>query len=70
MSRIPFDRDAITISSREAQRLLRSAGLDVVRTDFQFLFPRALKALRRLEPAAARLPLGAQYQVLARLREN
>ncbi len=66
MSRIPFDRDAIMISSLEAQRLLRSAGFEVVRTDFQFLFPRALKALRGLEPAAARLPLGAQYQVLVR----
>ena len=66
MSRIPFDRDAIMISSLEAQRLLRSAGFEIVRTDFQFLFPRALKALRGLEPAAARLPLGAQYQVLVR----
>jgi SAM-dependent methyltransferase len=66
MSRIPFDRDAIMISALEAQRLLRSAGLEVVRTDFQFLFPRALKLLRGLEPAAARLPLGAQYQVLCR----
>jgi SAM-dependent methyltransferase len=66
MSRIPFDRDAIMIAAPEARRLLSAAGFEVVRTDFQFLFPRALKALRGLEPSMARLPLGAQYQVLCR----
>ncbi|HEV3059050.1 MAG TPA: class I SAM-dependent methyltransferase [Vicinamibacterales bacterium] len=68
MSRIPFDRDAIMIAAPEARRLLRAAGFDVVRTDFQFLFPRVLKVFRGLEPLAAGLPLGAQYQVLGRRR--
>lgn len=66
MSRIPFDRDAIMIAVPEARRLLSAAGFEVVRTDFQFLFPRALKMLRGLEPSMARLPLGAQFQVLCR----
>jgi SAM-dependent methyltransferase len=66
MSRIPFDRDAIMVAAPEARRLLSAAGFEIVCTDFQFLFPRALKALRGLEPAMARLPLGAQYQVLCR----
>jgi len=68
MSRIPFDRDAIMISAIEARRLLRAGGLDVLSTEFQFVFPRVLGALRGLEPFLARLPLGAQYQVLARKR--
>ena len=34
MSRIPFDRDAITLSMLEASRLLRAGGFEVLRTDF------------------------------------
>lgn len=66
MRRIPFDRDAVMLSAPEAQRLLRAGGFEVARTDFQFIFPSGLRALRGLEPALSRLPLGAQYQVLAR----
>jgi SAM-dependent methyltransferase len=66
MSRIPFDRDAITLSGLEASRLLQSGGFEVLRTDFLFVFPHALRWFRGLEPALSRLPLGAQYQVLAR----
>jgi SAM-dependent methyltransferase len=66
MSRIPFDRDAVTLSPPAARRLLRSAGFEVVRTDFRFIFPRALKWLRGLERPLAPFPLGAQYLVLAR----
>ncbi|MBW7907511.1 MAG: methyltransferase domain-containing protein [Kiritimatiellae bacterium] len=65
MSRIPFDREAITLAPPEARRLLRASGLQVRRSDSYFYFPRALRALRCLEPALARLPLGAQYLVLA-----
>ena len=66
MSRIPFDKDAVTLSFLETQRLLRTAGFEILRSDFLFIFPRALKFLRPLERLAASLPLGAQYQVLAR----
>jgi hypothetical protein len=68
MSRIPFDRDAITLTAGEARRLLRGAGFEIVRTDFLFIFPRVLSWCRGLEPLVARLPLGAQYQVLCRKR--
>lgn len=66
MKRIPFDRDAVTISAWRLARLVRAAGFAVERTDFLFVFPNALRALRPLEPALARWPLGAQYLVLAR----
>jgi SAM-dependent methyltransferase len=66
MSRIPFDRDAITLSSPEARHLLSLSGLDILRTDFLFIFPRTLHWFRRIEPLCSRLPFGAQYQVLCR----
>ena len=65
MSRIPFDRDAILVWPREARALLRQSGFRIVRTDFRFLFPRQLAVLRPLERWVARVPAGAQYQVLA-----
>lgn len=66
MSRIPFDRDAITLSPPGARRLLRAGGFEILRTDFQFIFPKSLGWLRRFESALAPLPLGAQYQILCR----
>jgi SAM-dependent methyltransferase len=68
MSRIPFDRDAVLLSPPEAQTMLRRAGFRVARTDFQFIFPRSLQILRPMEALLARLPLGAQFVVLARKR--
>ncbi|HEU5236116.1 MAG TPA: class I SAM-dependent methyltransferase [Pyrinomonadaceae bacterium] len=66
MSRIPFDRDAITLTPPEARALLRAGGFEVLRTDFLFIFPRALHWLRGIEPHVARWPFGAQYQILGR----
>jgi SAM-dependent methyltransferase len=66
MSRIPFDRDAVPLSPPQARQILRQGGFEVVRTDFLFIFPRVLGWLRGLEAPLARLPLGAQYQVLCR----
>jgi len=66
MSRIPFDRDAITLSLPEAGRLLRSAGFEILRKDFLFIFPRVLKYFRIIEPLVSKLPLGGQYQILCR----
>ena len=68
MSRVPFDRDAIMMRPRQTRRLLRDAGFDIVRTDYLFIFPRLLRALRPLERALSPFPLGGQYLVLARKR--
>jgi SAM-dependent methyltransferase len=65
MRRIPFDRDAVPVAPPEARRLLADAGLVPVSTRFLFYFPSALRVLRGLEPSLARLPLGAQYWLLA-----
>jgi SAM-dependent methyltransferase len=66
MRRIPFDRDAVTLTPPEARGLLRDAGFEVLRTDFLFIFPAALRALRWIEPLVASLPIGGQYLVLCR----
>jgi SAM-dependent methyltransferase len=66
MSRIPFDRDAITLSAPESRALLRSGGFEIVATDFLFIFPKFLSWLRPLEGVLSKLPLGAQYLILAR----
>ncbi|MGH9680168.1 MAG: class I SAM-dependent methyltransferase, partial [Candidatus Acidiferrales bacterium] len=66
MSRCTFDRDAILLSPPEARGLLRDVGFEILRTDFRFIFPRALRALRKFEDLAYRVPLGAQYQILCR----
>jgi SAM-dependent methyltransferase len=66
MSRCAFDEDAILISPREARAILKKAGFEIVRTDFRFIFPHALRGLRKLEDLVYRLPLGAQFQVLCR----
>jgi SAM-dependent methyltransferase len=66
MSRIPFDRDAVTMTAPETRRLLKGCHFQVLRTDFLFIFPRALSWCRRVEPLFAHLPLGAQYLVLCR----
>jgi len=70
MRRIPFDRDAIMVSPIEARRLARNARFEVVRTDFQFIFPRSLAALRSLERILCRMPFGAQFQVLSRKQDS
>jgi len=66
MSRIEFDRDAITLSPPDARRLLAGAGFDVLGTSSRFYFPRMLKVLRPLEPMLSGIPLGGQYMVLCR----
>jgi SAM-dependent methyltransferase len=64
MSKIPFDRDAITLSPLTSRRMLKRANFQLLRTDFRFYFPRLLKWLRPLEILALKIPLGSQYLVV------
>ena len=66
ISRCPFDKDAVLLSPLEAPSLLKRAGFEIVRTDFRFIFPHALRGLRKLEDLVYALPLGAQYLILCR----
>jgi SAM-dependent methyltransferase len=66
MKRVPFDRDAVMLSAPEARRFLREAGFEIVGTDYLFIFPSFLSALRFMERPLSKLPIGGQFQVLAR----
>ncbi len=66
MSRVPFDCDAIMLFPHETRASLRTAGFEIALTDYLFVFPAALKAIRPVEPLLCKLPLGGQYLVLAR----
>ena len=70
MARIPFDKNAVTLSSIDSRRMATEAGFEVLHTDFLFVFPRLLKYFRAAEPFLSRLPIGAQYQVLCRKPSN
>jgi SAM-dependent methyltransferase len=66
MSRVSFDKDAITMTPPEARAMLKAAGFEVEHTTSRFYFPRALSALRFIETGLAYLPLGGQYLVWCR----
>jgi SAM-dependent methyltransferase len=66
MSRIPFDKDAITIKPSGARKMLTTAGFKLkIKPRFLFYFPKALGFLRPLEKFFVHVPLGAQYYFLA-----
>ncbi|MBV8757653.1 MAG: methyltransferase domain-containing protein [Deltaproteobacteria bacterium] len=65
MSRCAFDEDAITLTPPEARRLVVKNGFEIVRTDYRFIFPRALRFMRWFENLVYFTPLGTQYMVLA-----
>jgi len=66
MKRIPFDRDAQPLNVVELRRLLRAAGFEARHQGrFLFYFPKPLSPLRSIERWLVRIPLGAQYWILA-----
>ena len=62
----PWDRDAVPITAPVLRRLLKTAGFEILTTNYLFIFPRWLSILRCLEAPLRRVPLGAQYVVLVR----
>lgn len=65
MKRIPFDRDAVMVNPYHFSKLLTACGFSHTRRQFHFIFPHVLRVLRPVEPLLTRLPLGAQYALLA-----
>jgi ubiquinone/menaquinone biosynthesis C-methylase UbiE len=61
----PFDENARLITARAMRKRIAAAGFHGARIRHRIFFPRALSALRLLEPWMTWLPLGAQYYVLA-----
>ena len=61
----PFDINARLISARGFAQSYRAAGWGGLKTRYHVFFPRALAAMRALEPGLAWLPLGGQYSITA-----
>jgi SAM-dependent methyltransferase len=62
----PFDENARLIRASALKRGMADAGWRSPAARFHIFFPRALAALRPVEPRLTWLPLGAQYSVIAR----
>jgi SAM-dependent methyltransferase len=65
MKHSAIDRNAIPLPALESRRLLAAGGFRVLRTDYLFICPGYLSWLRPLEKWLVKMPLGAQYEVLA-----
>lgn len=61
----PFDENAVLIAPPAMRARVRAAGWAAVATRFHVFFPRALSALRPLEPRLGWCGIGAQYAVWA-----
>ncbi len=63
----PFDENAKLIPSKQLARRCTEAGFDVMGINYRVFFPRLLALLRPLEHYMYRIPLGAQYAIVARM---
>jgi SAM-dependent methyltransferase len=63
--RCSFDEDVELLSSGRTARLLRGAGLQPVEARYILFFPWRSNALAAFERRLGRVPLGAQYYVVA-----
>ena len=68
MRRIPFDRDAVMLSTAEARQLLSNEAFECFPPRFLFYFPKFLHFFRILEAFLIRVPFGAQYYILGKYR--
>jgi SAM-dependent methyltransferase len=68
MSHVDFDRDAITITPREARHVLKHHGFRPVHFTSLFYFPSYIAFLRPLESWLGALPLGGQYLHICKLQ--
>jgi SAM-dependent methyltransferase len=66
MKHSEIDKDAIPLPPPESRRLVASERFSVIRTDYLFFFPGCFSWLHPLEKWLIKVPLGAQYQILAR----
>jgi SAM-dependent methyltransferase len=65
VSRIPFDRNAILLTSWQAEKLVRNASFREIYSNYILVFPFDAAPFRKIESYLRRLPLGAQYYTTA-----
>ena len=61
-----IDENAVPLAPAASHRLVGSQSFELIRTDYLFFFPGYFRWLHPLEKWLIKVPLGAQYQVLAR----
>jgi SAM-dependent methyltransferase len=66
VTRCEFDEDAVLLSRREAERLLRDSGLGEPEGRYILFFTSDSAPFRWIERRLRKVPLGAQYVVCAR----
>jgi SAM-dependent methyltransferase len=64
VSRCAFDRDAVLLTARRTEALMRQADIGAPRSRYFLLLPSARAFARRLERGLSALPLGAQYMTV------
>jgi trans-aconitate methyltransferase len=62
----PFDKGVVKIWAKELKNRMKSAGFEVLETNFLFYFPQWLSVFRPIEKYLQKLPMGGQYGVLAK----
>ena len=60
-----IDKNAIPVPPTESRRLVNLERFEIIRTDYLFFFPGYFSWLRPIERLLIKLPVGAQYLVLA-----
>jgi SAM-dependent methyltransferase len=66
MKHSEIDKNAVPLPPPESRRLVASGRFSVIRTDYLFFLPGYFSWLHPLEKWLIKVPLGAQYQILAR----
>jgi SAM-dependent methyltransferase len=66
VARCDFDDGVVLSRRRTTERLMETAGLDVIASSYVLFFPWRRPTLRRIEATLGWLPLGAQYLVAGR----
>ena len=61
--RCEFDRDAVLLTRRKTEGLVRAAGFAMIRGQYIFVVPWRASWVKRIERLIGALPLGAQYYV-------
>lgn len=61
----PFDKGVVKVWPSTLRSLLKTAGFEILQTDFLFYFPQWLAWFRPLEKHLVKLPLGGQFGILA-----
>lgn len=66
MKHSEIDKNAVPLTPPESRQLVTSERFQLIRTDYRFFFPGYVTWLHPLEKWLVKMPVGAQYQILAR----